>query len=64
VSDERFRAGRDRIGWSLVCAECGRTSDGLVRRWRGYRTDLKEDSDLPELAFFCPSCAELEFREE
>jgi hypothetical protein len=55
---------RDGIEWSLLCAECGRTSDALARGWRGYRTDLEEDGDPPELAFFCASCAEFEFGDE
>jgi hypothetical protein len=64
MSDQWFRPVRHRIGWPLLCAECGRTSDALARGWRGYRTDLEEDGDLPELAFFCASCAALEFGEE
>jgi hypothetical protein len=64
MSDGLFRPVRDRVGWPLLCAECGRTSDAFARGWRGCQTDLEEDGDLPELAFFCASCAELEFDEE
>jgi hypothetical protein len=64
VWDEWFGPVTRQFEWTLLCAECGRPSDALARGWRGYRTDLEEDGDLPELAFFCVSCAELEFGEE
>jgi len=45
----------------LRCALCGVLSRPHAFGWRGYRTDLEEDGDVPTLAFFCPACAELEF---
>jgi hypothetical protein len=45
----------------LLCAECGTVSSSLAQGWRGYRTDDLEQGELPELAFYCPVCAEREF---
>jgi hypothetical protein len=40
------------------CAECGRLRlPGDGERWFAYLTD----GEPPELAFFCPECAEREF---
>jgi len=33
--------------------------------WRAYRTDLAESADddtVPAVVFYCPACAEREFR--
>ena len=44
----------------LRCIECRReTSVGC--RWRAYLADDPRDDDPPEVAVFCPSCAEREF---
>jgi hypothetical protein len=43
------------------CAECGKIwlpADG--ERWEAYLTD----DEPPELAFYCPGCAEREFGSE
>ena len=47
-------------GVPLRCAGCGRFSEGDVAGWCGYRTDLEEDGDPPEISFFCPVCVDLE----
>jgi hypothetical protein len=47
----------------LRCAQCGRFSTSDAAGWRGHRTDLEDDGDLPAVAMFCPDCAELEFGE-
>lgn len=45
----------------LACAECPRLSTATARGWKAYRTDDPETDETPELAFYCPQCAELEF---
>jgi hypothetical protein len=45
----------------LLCAECGRVAGPGAYGGRAYRSDIEEDGDPPEIAFFCPTCAELEF---
>jgi hypothetical protein len=45
----------------LVCRECGAVADPYARGWRGYRVDDPEENEPPELAFYCPWCAEREF---
>ena len=44
----------------LRCVECRRESVS-GRRWRAYLADDPDDHDPPEVAVFCPSCAEREF---
>jgi hypothetical protein len=41
----------------MVCVECQRLWEVAEERWRMYRTD----DEPPELAFYCPVCAEYEF---
>jgi hypothetical protein len=45
----------------VSCAECGCSSGLKWRGWRAYRVDDPETDELPELGFFCPSCAQREF---
>jgi hypothetical protein len=44
----------------LRCIECRRESS-VGFRWRAYLADDPRDDDSPEVAVFCPSCAEREF---
>ncbi len=44
----------------LRCVECRRESS-VGFRWRAYLADDPRDDDPPEVAVFCPSCAEREF---
>jgi hypothetical protein len=44
----------------LRCIECRRESP-TGRHWRAYLADDPRDDDPPEVAVFCPSCAEREF---
>jgi hypothetical protein len=45
----------------IVCVECQAASaTASVRGWRGVRVDNVELGEPPELAFYCPSCAESE----
>ena len=43
------------------CAECGDFSDDDARGWLACRIDEVELGEPPELAFFCPACAALNF---
>jgi hypothetical protein len=43
------------------CAECDCSSGLGWRGWRAYRPDDPELAEPPELALYCPSCAEREF---
>jgi hypothetical protein len=43
------------------CAECPRVSSAFATGWKAYRVDDPEEDDPPELAFYCPTCAEREF---
>lgn len=45
----------------LACAECPRISSVTARGWKAYRSDDPETSEPPQLAFYCPGCAEREF---
>jgi hypothetical protein len=41
----------------LVCRVCRDFSDERATGWRGFRID-DPDENRPELAFYCPRCAE------
>jgi len=45
---------------TLQCIECGRES-ATGRRWRAYLATDPRDDDSPEVAVYCPICAEREF---
>ena len=45
----------------LRCAECRDFSDAEALGWRACRIDEVELGEPPELAFFCPYCAALNF---
>jgi hypothetical protein len=49
---------------TLLCQECGATSEGEAVGWRAYGAggleDDQEDPD-PLVVFFCPECARREF---
>jgi len=45
---------------TLRCIECRRES-ASGSRWRAYLADDPRDDDPPEVALYCPSCAEREF---
>jgi hypothetical protein len=61
MPEDPLSSVRDRTRWWLRCVECGRRPDARALGWRGYRSDLEEDGDPPELSFFCPACADVEF---
>jgi hypothetical protein len=46
----------------VTCAECGCSSGLGWAGWRAYRIDDPELNEPPALAFYCPACAEREFR--
>ena len=43
------------------CAQCNCLSGLRWAGWRAYRVDDPEAGEPPNLAFFCPACAEAEF---
>jgi hypothetical protein len=45
----------------MRCEECRAEATGLAEGWRGLRTDIPDEGDEPEVAFYCPECAEREF---
>jgi len=45
----------------LRCAECGTLSLGDALGWRAYIAEIPEDEEPPEVAIYCPTCAEIEF---
>jgi hypothetical protein len=52
---------RRSFGNLVQCAECGCVSGLQWPGWRAYRMDDPARAETPELAFFCPECAEREF---
>jgi hypothetical protein len=57
--------GLNLSGDPVECTECGAEADEHAIGWRGYRAELPEDEEpelkFPEIAFYCPVCAEREF---
>jgi hypothetical protein len=47
----------------LRCIECGTISEGDADGWRAYIAFIEEDGKPPEIAIYCPACANLEFGE-
>lgn len=46
---------------TVQCVEC-HTSSGLYwHGWRAYRVDEPGTDESPALAFYCPTCAHLQF---
>jgi hypothetical protein len=45
----------------MGCVECGAKPDERAEGWRGYRVDDPDGNELPELAVYCPCCAQREF---
>ena len=45
----------------LRCEECGCVSGG-ARGWLAFVVDLPDDDDPPEVATYCPPCADRELR--
>lgn len=58
VGTERETTGDVHV---LACAECPRVSSVTARGWKAYRVDDVDESEPPELAFYCPDCAGREF---
>ena len=59
-SEDRVRT-RFTSGSLVRCAECGCSSGVRWAGWRACRMDDVTRNELPELAIFCPECAEREF---
>lgn len=59
-------ADRRVTATSLVCTTCSRVASDKARGWLCFHLHRVEDPDddepePPELAFYCPYCAEREF---
>lgn len=55
---------QSEAGVSLSCVrcdECQAEDPGFEPGWIAGRIDVPAEGDEPELAFFCPDCAEREF---
>ena len=48
---------------SLRCVECGAIADVEARGWRAFIAHNPDEDELPEIAVYCPDCAEREFGE-
>ena len=46
---------------AVHCLECNCSSGLKWSGWLAYRVDDLETGSLPELGFYCPTCAEREF---
>jgi hypothetical protein len=55
-----YGGGADTSGLAR-CVECGRVSGFLWTRWRAYWIDVPDADDDPEVALYCPDCADREF---
>jgi hypothetical protein len=58
---DRVLEGAYRRRMELWCAECLLLADERAYGWRLLRVDVPADDDEPQLAAFCPDCAEREF---
>lgn len=54
-------AGRQPAQPFAKCVECGRISGPYWMRWRACRIDLPETGEEPQIALYCPGCADREF---
>ena len=59
--DASDQGSRQKIN-VVTCVECGCSSGLRWAGWRAYRIDDPEIQEPPTLAFYCPACAEREFR--
>lgn len=57
VDEREWQSLRGELVNVLVCTECHRTSGRPASGWKPYLTD----DEPPDVAVFCPDCAEREF---
>jgi len=55
VDTDRRSAGDVRV---FGCVECPRVSSVSARGWKAYLNEDPDEVEEPEVAFYCPSCAE------
>ena len=50
-------------GVAMQCDECGREADVEAHGWKAFVTRYAavEETEHPQLALYCPECAEREF---
>jgi hypothetical protein len=53
--------GRQPAQPFATCVECGRISGPYWIGWRACRIDEPDSGEGPEIALFCPACADREF---
>jgi hypothetical protein len=46
---------------TVQCVECDASSGLYWHGWRAYRIDEPGTDESPALAFYCPTCASLQF---
>jgi hypothetical protein len=51
-------SGRQPAQPLATCVECGRISGPYWIRWRACHIDEPDTDDEPEIALYCPACAE------
>lgn len=56
-----WNGGETRAARLAKCTECGQISGVYWVRWRVYRVDDPETGSAPEIALYCPKCADREF---
>ena len=54
-------AGRQPEQLFAECVECRRISGPYWIHWHAVRVDEQDTHDEPEIALYCPACAEREF---
>jgi hypothetical protein len=45
----------------IECVECGETAAAAERGWQALLVEDPDGADPPEVALYCPACAEREF---
>lgn len=62
LDDDRvvIYTGRQPAEQFATCVECGRVSGPYWIRWRAFRIAEPDTGDEPEIALYCPACAERE----
>ena len=53
--------GRQPAQQFAQCVECRRVSGPYWMRWRACRSDVPDSGEEPQIALYCPGCAEREF---
>ena len=52
---------REQTEYVLVCVECAAEAPPSAVGWRAVLAVGDEDTEVPEVAVYCPTCAAMEF---